>query len=134
YLRAGRQPVPVLRKEVPDGRTEPRPCRAAESGRVDELGKHRLRLRGVQRPQGRPNSQAGPRGTDSSAGQAEAQPALEPQADATEVPLLAGVPRDGLLGSGVEVTKKPIRASGGLYCFHSLSNESIQRTNSSNVV
>ena len=39
HLRPRQQPVPVLRQEVPDERTEPRPRRAAQPGRRERRGR-----------------------------------------------------------------------------------------------
>ena len=52
FFRPRRQPLPVLRQEFPDQRTEPGSRGAAKPQRRDLLGKHRLRLRGLQRAKG----------------------------------------------------------------------------------
>ena len=61
--------------------------------------------------QGRPDAEAGPHGPDSPAGKAEAQPALEPEADPPQVPVVAYLPGERLLVGGAEVgTDLPVRS------------------------
>ena len=91
-------------KKFPTSGAEPGPRHPAQPGRGDHLGEHRLRLRGLQRPQGRPDPAAGEHDADPQAGEAEAQPGAEPEADPEEVPVLAVVPRQRLLVGRAEVT------------------------------
>ena len=67
------------------------------------MGQHRLRLRGLQRAQGRPDAEAGAHEPDPQAGEAEAQPDAEPEIDPPQVSVLADVPGERLLVGGVEV-------------------------------
>ena len=105
HLRPRPQPVPVLRQEVPDQRAEPRPRRAAQPGRRRRPGRTSsapawtaTSARAAARPKQAHMS------ADPQAGEAEAQPAAEPEADAEEVPVLAAVPRQRLLERGIEVS------------------------------
>src|SRR5262249_23074472 len=92
------------------------PRHPARPERADDLGEHRLLVRGLQRQEGRPHAAAGEHGAGPQAGEAEAQPALGDEADAAEVPVVAVVPRLGVLGSGAEVGSanelKRARAAG----------------------
>src|SRR3546814_99595 len=49
-------PVPVLRQRQPP---DLRPCHSAPSGRTNDVGKHRQRLRAVQHEEGRAHAPAG---------------------------------------------------------------------------
>ena len=62
-----------------------------------ELGEHRLRLRGLQRPQGRPHAPRSPDATDPPAGEAEAEPPALDQARQPQVRELEELRRQRLL-------------------------------------
>ena len=62
-------------RKFSDHRIESGPCDAAQSRGPKHVGKHRVRLRQLQRAQRGPDAQAGPHEPDSQAGKAEAKPA-----------------------------------------------------------
>src|SRR6266849_4637667 len=95
--------MPVLRPQVPDHGTQPRPCRAAQPGRSEHLGKYRLRVRKLQRPQGRPNAKAGAPESHPQAGKAQAQSAPQSEVDPPEISVVANVPGQRVLVGGVEL-------------------------------
>jgi len=84
-------------------RAEPGPRDPQEPQRPDLLGKHRLQLRLVQRPQRGPHSAGSPHASDPPAGQAEAQPALGHQAGQSEIRKLEKLFGPRLLVGGLEV-------------------------------
>src|SRR5205823_10818836 len=79
-----------------------------QPGRAEHLGKHRLRLRELQRPQRRPDATAGSYELDPQAGEAEAEPGVEPEADPPKVPVLALLPGERLLVGGIEVAEEKL--------------------------
>src|SRR5262249_11739572 len=70
-------------------------------------GSHRLRLRELQRQEGRPHAEGRASELNPQAGKAKAQPDVEPEANPPEIPVLEDLPRHGVLVGGVEV-KIPI--------------------------
>src|SRR5262249_8545061 len=84
---------------------------SAQPGRPKHVGQYRLRLRQLQRPQGRPDATGSAPEPHPQAREAEAQPALESQADTPEIPVLAHLPGERLLVGGIEVAKA-LRRSG----------------------
>ena len=71
------------------------------------VGKHRLRLRRLQRPQRRPHAARSPYEAHSPAGQTQAQPAALGQARQPQVPILENLRRQRLLDSRFEVNFSP---------------------------
>ena len=85
YFRPRRQPLPILRQAVCDERVEPGPHRSDVPRRRNVVGQPRVRVRSMQRAQGRPHAAGSGHEADQEAGPAEAQPAADDQARQSEV-------------------------------------------------
>ena len=91
--------------QVPDVGTQSGPRRPPEPERADVVGQYCLRLRRLQRAEGRADAASGEHDTNPQAGEAEAEPGRELETVAEEVSLVANVPRHGLLVGRTQVTK-----------------------------
>ena len=117
--QAGPLHLPVLRHAARGDRCDDRPYRPQGPGRPVELDELRRRMRGVQRPQGRPDARASRHAATQGTGAARVEAALRPANPGPRAPPggLGCIPRQGgRVGPGLMMTggwraRRPARSS-----------------------
>ena len=120
HLRARRSLVPVLRRGVPDARTDVRPCRAGRPGRPQGLGEHRHLLHQLQPAERRTHAGRGRHASDTGAETSREGAGHPDHRRARRRPRTAGAIISTGTWSSTELTAiGSARVASGLRSYHS---------------